>query len=626
MPAGDRNHQGIVPAVALVAAAIGVAAAVIGIYSAGLHGPWLLDDYAHLPALIAHPPAQPAGWLAQVLSHAGPTGRPLAMSSLLVDAQRHGADVAGWKLTNVLLHVAVTVAVWAFATQVIATLPARRGAAAAGLVVAALWALHPLQVSTVLYVIQRMTELSALFTFAGLALYVDGRRRLADGRRGGRRRLFATFLVCLPLAVLSKETGALLPVLCAVTEFALFPGTRGRGRPRIVVVLLVTFGVLPALALAALYAVRFEDLIAAGFATRSFTLGERLLTELRVLVLYVVQVLVPVPAVLGFIHDDIAVSRSLLEPPQTLWSLLALLAAAGSALALRERMPIACLGVLGFLAAHALEASFLPLELMFEHRNYVPSAFLVLGAVTAVKTLPARPQVLAGACAVALLTVAALTVLRVRIWSSPASLYANTLRLHPGSTWARSMAAELFSLSGQHRQARDLLAASGGPGAAMQGLVLACREQGAVADASFAAATGALSGPVDGYQAEALIALAELGLDGQCRYSGSAFLRLLGAALERPVAQTTSAYKLRVYQAHFLGREHDYDLALSALDAAWRLRPEDPMPLFFSAELAAESGDHARARGFYTRAVTIAARTGADYSIYVEDIGRKLQQ
>ena len=48
-----------------------------------------------------------------------------------------------------------------------------------------LWLLHALHVSTVLYTVQRMAQLSALFVFAGLLVYSYGRQRQ---RRSGRGR------------------------------------------------------------------------------------------------------------------------------------------------------------------------------------------------------------------------------------------------------------------------------------------------------------------------------------------------------------------------------------------------------------------------------------------------------
>ena len=101
---------------------------------------------------------------------------------------------------------------------------------------------------------------------------------------------------------------------------------------------------------------------------------ERLLTQSRVLVIYLTQTFWPAPSHLSFFYDDLLVSRNLLEPPSTLLSLVFVVLVLSAAIALRDRFPLAGFGVAFFFAAHALESGPLPLELVFEHRKL--SSFL----------------------------------------------------------------------------------------------------------------------------------------------------------------------------------------------------------------------------------------------------------
>lgn len=606
------------------AAAALIAALTLVLYRPGLDGPLLLDDFAHLQPLIDAAPAGSGSAWTQLRSHASPLGRPLAMLTFTANAALHGADLAAWKLTNVLAHLLAGVCL-ALCCAAAARAAGPRAAAAApalALAVAALWILHPLHLGTVLYTVQRMTVLSALFVLAGLALYLDGRWRMAAGAGGGRRRLFAAFGLCLPLAVLSKETGVLLPALCAIAELVLVRHAAQARTPRLVAALLLGSTVVPLAVLAGVYAWHYEALVAAPFAARDFGPLERMLTELRVLVRYVGQVLVPVPAAFGFIHDDLVPSRGLLQPPFTAAALAALAALAASALWWRRRCPLYAFGVLAFLAAHSLEASFLPLELMFEHRNYLPSAFLLLGVAGALAAVPAQAAVKRAAFGTALVLLALVTGLRAPVWASAPALYADMLRLHPDSPFAAAMVAELLSQDGAHGAAAAVLDGRPGAGPAIQRLVLACRRGEPISAAMLRSAGG--QGPVDAYQGEGLITLAELGLDGRCDLDASAFADRLAGVVERPIAQARTAFTLRIYQAHYLHRSARTAAALAALESAQALRARDPMPSLFAAELAFAAGRTGRAQAYYARAAAVDARGGGRHAHAVAAVGRLL--
>src|SRR5690606_30370486 len=89
------------------------------------------------------------------------------------------------------------------------------------LFVATVWLLHPLLSSTVLYVVQRMTQLSALFTLLALISYITARRTLPTQHRKGLLLLFVLTPLLTLAAFLSKENGALAPLLCLCIEFFL---------------------------------------------------------------------------------------------------------------------------------------------------------------------------------------------------------------------------------------------------------------------------------------------------------------------------------------------------------------------------------------------------------------------
>ena len=106
-----------------------------------------------------------------------------------------------------------------------------------------------------------------------------------------------------------------------------------------------------------------------------FTMTERLLTEMRVLVYYMSQLFYPVPTRLSIDHD-IVISTSLIHPWTTLPAGLFLIALTITGVVVLEKHPLIGFSILFFLINHVIESSIIPLELIFEHRNYLPSFFM----------------------------------------------------------------------------------------------------------------------------------------------------------------------------------------------------------------------------------------------------------
>ncbi|MBW1716354.1 MAG: tetratricopeptide repeat protein [Deltaproteobacteria bacterium] len=114
-----------------------------------------------------------------------------------------------------------------------------------------------------------------------------------------------------------------------------------------------------------------------GYGNRPFTLYQRLLTESRIIVLYITLLLYPVPNRLSIVHS-IRISTSFFDPIWTFFSILFIATAIAYALHLAKRRPLLSFYILFFFLNHAIESTILPLELIFEHRNYIPSMLVFL--------------------------------------------------------------------------------------------------------------------------------------------------------------------------------------------------------------------------------------------------------
>lgn len=426
-------------ALALVAFALLIG----GLYWAGLRGSFVFDDY---PNLLDNPALRVdsfdlSRWLSAVLSSpASSLQRPLAMLTFALNYFFTGYDPWAMKLTNIAIHV---INAWLVLALVRALQKAATGGPAAGAArtlpwfVAIAWAVHPLHVTAVLYVVQRMEVLAHLPVFAGLWCYLQGRSNLLQGKRGWGW-IGLGVLGGSAIGLLSKESALLLPLYALVVEACVF---RFRGRDgkleRHLVTLYVWLLLLPLLAGLAWLLPHVLD--PAAFSGRDFTLSDRLLTEARVLVDYLRWTAFPDVRALGLYHDDYVISRSLLGSPTPLPAIVLLLALAGFAWWVRNRRPLIAVGIFWFLAAHTMTATVLPLELVFEHRNY----FALLGIVLAIgdlllcSGLSYRLPILARTLAAAFLVLcAATTAMRANEWDSLLRFARSEALKHPRSARA----------------------------------------------------------------------------------------------------------------------------------------------------------------------------------------------
>lgn len=351
-------------------------------YWPGLSGPFLFDDFGNLDVLGTY--GRIRDWptfLYYITSgNADPTGRPVALLSFLFDARDWPADPWPFKRTNLLLHLLNGGLLARTVARLQAGLRRRNHAFATSpwtpLLAAALWAAHPFFVSTTMYVVQREAMLP--MTFVMLALLAWDRAVLAfdTGRtaRGWSWTILGVGTATL-LAGLSKANGFLAPTLAGLVYLAcLRPATASANRRHTDTAAWLCLGLPTLLVLAYLAHTAWQLWPLPVLRTRDWTLPERLLSEPRALWSYAGQWLLPRAGGGGVYVEGFAASRGWLTPWTTLPAMLGLLACAAGAIAFRRRFPILCLAVLFFLAAHLLESTTIPLELYFEHRNYLPMA------------------------------------------------------------------------------------------------------------------------------------------------------------------------------------------------------------------------------------------------------------
>ncbi len=321
------------------------------------------------------------------------------------------------------------------------------------LLVTAAWLVSPMQLTAVLYVVQRMESLAALFVLAGLWAYWHGRQRQMAGLSGGWPWILGGLIGGTLLATFAKESGVMLPMYAFLLEFFVLRGRGAAGFERRLVPLYALVLFVPGV-LGVLWTLP-SALNGSAYASRPFDLAERLWTEGRVLFDYLHWLVAPTPNALSLYHDDIPISTGWLAPWTTLTSWLGIAGLLIGAWWLRQRAPLVALGVFWFFAGQALVSTYIPLELVYEHRNYLPSFGVYLALFGLMLTLSpadaerrATLRTLMMAAALGLIALyAGFTALRAHTWGNPFRLAYFEATTHPDSPRANYDLARILMIS-----------------------------------------------------------------------------------------------------------------------------------------------------------------------------------
>ncbi len=444
---------------AFAAACALIVLAVICAYFPGLSGPFMLDDYGSIAALANH--GGIVDWesfKAFVLGgQSGPTGRPVALLTFLLDATDWPTEAGPFKRTNLIIHLLNGALLAILIRQVLGALSfnsvdTRRVV----FVSTAIWLLHPFLVSTTLYAVQRMAQLATFFMLAGLVTYLGSRRLLATDCRKAYWLMSLSLPLFTLLAVLSKENGILLPVLVGVVEITLFSGNSIH-RVALNRYWSGLFIVAPS-AVVFLYLTRqfflpdFFNIV----PPRDFSLYERMLTESRVLAEYLQNWFIPKLYTTGVFQDHVIKSTGVLSPISTLFAIVLHVGAITLAFAMRRKLRLFALAILFFYAGHLLESTVLNLELYFEHRNYLPAALLFVPIVAALnRHLSARNFYIFAAFTILLL--GSFTRYSATIWQSVPSIVEASANKAPTSARAQAQYANLLFNANQQERALKVI-------------------------------------------------------------------------------------------------------------------------------------------------------------------------
>lgn len=281
-------------------------------------------------------------------------------------------DVFGYHLVNLIIHMAAGIFLYWFLilTFNLPSLKEKYGPISykLALFTSLIFISHPIQTQSVTYIVQRMASMGGMFYLLSMALYIKG--RASHGKT--RFFYFGGLVLSYVIGVLSKENVAIVPLFLALYEFYFFQNLdlTVRGKKILVglaggLLILGAFGVL-------LWGRRYINVIIDGYQYRTFTMSERVLTQFRIVLYYLTLLIYPHPSRLNLDYD-FSISKTVLNPPATLISIVIVLGLIGYGIWVAKRRPVLSFCILWYFGNLIIESSIFPLEMVFEHRLYLPS-------------------------------------------------------------------------------------------------------------------------------------------------------------------------------------------------------------------------------------------------------------
>ena len=386
--------------------------------------------------------------------------RPAARLSFALNYYFGQDGVFGYHIVNLCIHFLASIFLFLFISHSL-NLPlvkAKYGPSSYSIALLAsiLWAINPMQTQAVTYIVQRMASMAGMFYIVSMYFYLKG--RISQNRLPRIIHFFFCFATAI-LAFASKENAAMLPISIFLLDLFLIQGLQRKNIKKNVYVFLALILIPLTLALVIRGPSIFSpNHLLSSYAAREYTLLERLLTGPRVVLFYITLLFYPMPGRLNLLHD-ISISKSLIHPPTTLLAILFIFLIIGITIINSRRWPLVSYCVLFFFLNHLIESTIFNLELIFEHRNYIPSMLLFVPVailiVRGINIFSYKKTMQAVFCIFIILVLIGQghsTFMRNFAWKTDESLWLDTMNKSPNLPRPHHNLGKYYSTLGQREK------------------------------------------------------------------------------------------------------------------------------------------------------------------------------
>jgi len=449
-----------------VFAVITISILILSIYSNTFHAAWQFDDKQNIEdntrlhlTVISWQGLKDTFFAS--IDGSGKIYRPIACLSFALNYYFGKSNVFGYHLVNTGIHLVASIFLFLFiyTTLKLPLLKARYGPNVyfIALLSTFLWSVNPIQTQAITYIVQRMASMAAMFYIMAMYFYLKARTSRQPFSR------IAWYFVCFISGILafgSKENAAMLPFSLFLFDLFLIQGLTRKNIKKNAIVLAALLVIPLALALLLKGPSFFiPSHMLSGYELRGFTLSQRLLTEPRVIIYYISLLFYPMPNRLCITHV-ISPSHGLLHPPTTLLSILLILFILSAAVVKSKKWPLICYCIVFFFLNHVIESTIFPLELIFEHRNYLPSMlFFVPVSILAIQGIqhfsakPGMQFIMSAFLIFIIIGFGHSTFVRNFIWKTEESLWIDAVDKNPSSFRPHHNLGKYYSDIGQSNKA-----------------------------------------------------------------------------------------------------------------------------------------------------------------------------
>ena len=333
------------------------------IYANSFDCSWHFDDYVNIVenagVQIKTLSWQDIGKSLYGIAGGGRWQRPVSYFTFAVNYYFDGLNVFWYHVVNFFIHYVTSVFLFLFIYNTI-KLPIlegryERNAYSIALLATLFWAINPVEVMAVTYIVQRMASMVAMFYIMAMYFYLKGRRADRTWKCVG---FFVLTAFCAILSLGSKENAAMLPVSLFLFDLFLIQGVTIEHIKKNWAVCLFALVLVPAIGL--MY-YDFSTITGSYDEFRPFTMWERVLTQPRVIIFYISLLLYPITSRMMLIHD-MEISKSLFDPWTTIAAVIVLLLILAAAVLISRKRPLISYCIIFFFVNHLIEGSFISLE------------------------------------------------------------------------------------------------------------------------------------------------------------------------------------------------------------------------------------------------------------------------
>ncbi len=427
---------------------------IFSLYSNAINGPFIFDDWPNIfeNEAIRLKTFSPTNLLKVALENEKNRHRPVPMLSFAINYYIHQYNVAGYHIVNICIHIINGILLY-YLLMTTLSFPVnssrvRERALLISMVGAFIWLIHPIQTQSVSYITQRMNSMSALFFLLAMIFYTRARSVSKNNILW-----WSGVVISGVMGVLCKQNAAMLPVFIFLYEYFFFQNQQTKWLKKNIYRIFFTLTII---AVVAVFIVGGSLNIYPGYEARDFTPMQRLLTEPRIIFFYISQLFFPHPSRLSLEHDVI-LSTSIFTPFTTLLSMSGILLIPLLAYYFRKKEPIVSFSIFWFLGNHLIESTIIPLELIFEHRNYLPSMLVPLTII--VPTIQSTKFNYLKICLLIAVIVSSCfwTFERNKVWQDRLAMEADNVQKAPLSARAHTNYAKtLFTINEKSKAMRHL--------------------------------------------------------------------------------------------------------------------------------------------------------------------------